>query len=70
MIKALGRTGDGRPLLILGLSGESVTRLMADEPIAFDLAVMGLPACQLGIVGGRSEYAIMDQLRDVGLVAD
>lgn len=69
MIKALGRTGDGRPLLILGLSGENVTRLMADEPISFDLEAMGLPACQLVIVGGRTEQAIMDQLRGVGLVS-
>jgi hypothetical protein len=68
MIKAVGRTGLGRPLLILGLSGENVTRLMADEPISFDLAELGLPPMRVVIVGGRTEDAITEQLAEHGLL--
>lgn len=69
MIKASGRTGDGRPLVILGLSGESMTRLMADEPIVLDLAELGLPPTVITIVGGRTEDAITDRLRATGLLS-
>lgn len=62
MIRATGEI-DGRPLLILGLSGENMTRLMADEPIRIDLAPLGLPDITVLVVGGRTEEAIMDQLR-------
>lgn len=68
MIKATGRTGDGRPIVLLGLSGENVTRLMAEEPIRFDLAELGLPPTVVVIVGGRTEDAITEKLTKVGLV--
>lgn len=70
MIKAVGRTGAGVPLLILGLSGENMTRLMADEPIKIDLAELGLRPMQVVIVGGRTEDAITDQLIAVGLLPE
>lgn len=60
MIKATGRTGDGRPFVLLGLSGENVTRLMADEPITVDLAASasreqsGSAATQLRSCGSRA----------------
>lgn len=68
MIKATGKTGDGRPLVLLGLSGENVTRLMADEPIRLDLAELGLPPMVVVIVGGRTEDAITEKLTEVGLL--
>lgn len=68
MLKASGRSGDGRPLVILGLSGENMTRLMADEPIEFDLADLGLPSTQVVIVGGRTEDDVAEQLRAHGLL--
>lgn len=68
MIKATGKTGDGKPLVLLGLSGENVTRLMADEPITFNLAEMGLPALQVVIIGGRTQAEIVAQLEQYGLV--
>lgn len=68
MLKASGRAGDGRPLVILGLSGENMTRLMADEPIEFDLVDLGLPPTQVVIVGGRTEDDIAEQLRGRGLL--
>ena len=70
MIKAAGRTGDGTPLAILGLSGENMTRLMADEPIRVNLAELGLPSVQILIVGGRTEGAITAQLQQAGLLTD
>lgn len=68
MLKASGRTGDGRALVILGLSGENMARLMAAEPITFDLADLGLPPTQVVIVGGRTEDDIAGQLREQGLL--
>lgn len=69
MIKAQGRTGDGRPLVVIGLSGENVTRLMANEPILFDLAELGLPTTQVLIVGGRTETDILADLTANELIA-
>jgi hypothetical protein len=68
VIKATG-VSDGKPMLLLGLSGENVTRLMAGEPITFETAPMGLPPMVVVIMGGRTEGAIVDQLREVGLVS-
>ncbi len=71
MIKAAGKTGLGLPLLILGLSGENVTRLAAGEPIMIrgtELAAMGIPAVELAIVYGRTEQDIIDELSARGLL--
>jgi hypothetical protein len=40
-MKATGQAGDGRPMLLLSLSGENVTRLMANERIRLDLRPLG-----------------------------
>ena len=61
MIKALVTTPKG-PLVILGLSGENMTRLMADEPILVNLEDLGLLPIQIAIVGGRTEGEIMSSL--------
>ena len=66
MLKASGRTADGKPLLIVGLSGENMTRLMADEPIRLDIAQLGLPDVVVLIVGGRTENAIAERLTSLG----
>lgn len=67
MIKAAGTRG-GKPMLILGLSGENMTRLMAGEPIMLDTAALGLPEMNVVIVGGRTEDAITADLRAHGLL--
>jgi hypothetical protein len=69
MIKARGLQ-HGQPLVILGLSGENMTRLMAKEPILFDLAELGLPATSVVIVGGRTEADITADLRQHGLITE
>lgn len=68
MSKASGRTGDGTPLVVLGLSGENITRLMADEPIWFNLAELGFSSVEVLIVGGRTEDSIVTDLQDAGVI--
>jgi hypothetical protein len=68
VIKAAG-TSNGRPLLILGLSGENMTRLMAGEPIRLDTAPLGLPTMTVLILGGRTEEDIANDLRTHGIIA-
>ena len=69
MIKATGTHG-GKPMLLLGLSGESITRLMADEPIQVDVGQLGngMPELVVVLTAGKTEQAIADQLRAAGLI--
>lgn len=70
MLKFAGRTGLGLPLLLLGLSGENVARLVAGEPIRIsseDLARMGLPQMVIAIHYGRTEQAILDEVKAHGV---
>lgn len=67
MIKARGEAKDGNLLLVLGLSGENITRLVAGEPVyigASELTGMGFPAMHIGIVYGKTERAILKQLSE------
>lgn len=64
MIKAI--VSDDRhpgPMVVLGLSGENVTRLVAGEPILIDLAQLGLPPQRVSIVYGKTEEAIVAELK-------
>lgn len=61
MIKAMGTMG-GKPLLIFGLSRENVTRLMAQKPIAVNVAALGGPEMTVLLVGGRTEDDIHTEL--------
>lgn len=63
MIKARGKTALGEDLVLLGLSGENVTRLVAGEPMKFSLADVELAPIQVAIVYGKTEEAILEQLR-------
>lgn len=64
MIKAAGQL-NGKPLLVIGLSGENIARLMSDEPIIFDTGPFGLPALSVLIVGGKTEDDIARDLSAV-----
>ena len=60
----------GVPVLLLGLTGESVTRIIAGEPIAIsaaDLQAMGLPAIEIGITYGRTNEDILAAIRGHGV---
>lgn len=70
MIKAAGRTGAGSPLVLLGLSGENITRLVAGEPIritAADMQALGLPPVEIVLHFGKTESAILAELRQFGV---
>ncbi|MEU9208522.1 hypothetical protein AB0D27_11350 [Streptomyces sp. NPDC048415] len=62
MIKAVLREPQGTSVVVLGLSGENMTRLMADEPIVLNLAELGLPPQRILLMGGRTEEAITARL--------
>lgn len=68
MITGNGRDGNGRPVLVIGLSGENMTRLMADEPIIIDGAAVGFGDLTVALLGGRTEQDIVARLSAVGLV--
>lgn len=68
MIKAL-ITMDGERVAILGLSGENMARLMADEPILIDLIELGLPSQKVLIVGGKDEDTIAAHITAVHAAA-
>lgn len=64
MIKALLREPAGQAVVVLGLSGENMTRLMANEPIVIQVAELGLPPMKILLMGGRTEEAIAAQLTE------
>jgi len=71
MIKAASRTALGEPFLFLGLSGESVTRLAAGESILItssQLAELGLPPMVIAIHYGKTEDAILAEIKGHGVV--
>lgn len=58
----------GRPSAVLfGLTGENITRLVAGEPISFNLAEMGLPDTPVTIMYGKTEDDIIVTLRSYGV---
>lgn len=70
MIKAVGRTGLGVPLLLLGLSRENVARLVAGEPVrvsAAEMGRLGMPQIEVAICYGKTEQAIIDELKALGV---
>jgi hypothetical protein len=76
VIKGRGRTGDGRDLILLGLSHENVARLFADEPIVVRTAEPGPRGVGLEggpvvvLVAGSTEDAIVESMRAAGVTAE
>jgi len=70
VFKATSRMKDGRPLVILGMSGVNVTRMIAHEPVTVDVGALGdgMPELQVVIMYGKTEAVIVDQLREAGLI--
>lgn len=69
MIKLRFRDSDGQPTLaLLGLTRENIDRLVAGKPIRFDLAELGLPACQFAIVYGETERDVLVPFAERGIV--
>ena len=69
MIKAAAWNDNG-PILILGLSGENMTRLMAGEPIALETQQLhpALPPLKICILGGRTEEDITEIIKNLNIL--
>lgn len=61
MIKAVVTAADSK-VVILGLSGQNVTRLAAGEPIRFQGDEIGIPGHMFVIMYGRTEDAMVAEL--------
>ena len=66
MIKAFGEK-DGKPYLLLGLDGENITRLVAGEPIAFDLVGEHSGRMRVGIFYGKTPEDLRARLAEIGV---
>jgi hypothetical protein len=66
VIKAAG-TLRGKPMLLLGLSGENVTRLAAGEPMVIAGGPLGFDGYVV-IVYGRTEDELKADLQRTGLI--
>lgn len=67
MIKARMNTEHG-PMVLLGLSGENISRLIAGEPIHVDLAALDLPTTLIAITYGKTERHIAAEWERHGLL--
>jgi hypothetical protein len=67
MIKFVTQSKDGAKVIGLGLEAENINRLIDGQPIAFDMAELGLPGQKILIMYGESQDDIKQQLRDSGL---
>lgn len=65
MIKAKGKTAEGRDLVLVGLSRKNLERLLESKPIVIDttlqLNIIGGPV--IAILGGETEEEIEKELR-------
>jgi hypothetical protein len=67
MIKAVLTRQDGTgAVIVLGLSGENITRLAAGEPILIDGGDIGIPGKQIAIIYGKTEDVIAESLQHHG----
>jgi hypothetical protein len=61
MIRAYGLLGDGKSLLIVGLSRENLTRMVEGRPVYFAVEA-GAEVSAVAIVFGEDEAAIHKEL--------
>lgn len=68
MIKALGKDGNGRTALFLGLSRKNTERLLQGKPIVVRLDELDatLPGMDVVLLGGETEADITEDLRSIG----
>lgn len=67
MIKAAGKTGDGTPLLLIGLSAEDIKQLQQGRATEFTTAPLGLPVMRIVVAAGQAGSDILDKMRDQDL---
>lgn len=63
MIKAIGKNiKTGHPVMVIGLSRGNCNKLLADQPILFNVASIGLPPMEVLIMGGETEDTMREEL--------
>lgn len=62
MVKALGKTLDGTPMILLGLSAKNIELLKARKPMLVELSELGMEG-QIAIFYGETEEAIEAELK-------
>lgn len=62
MIKALAKTLDGAPMILLGLSAKNIELLKARKPILAELSELGMEG-QVAIFYGETEEEIEAELK-------
>lgn len=62
MIKATGQRKGGKPFVLLGITGENVTRIVAGEPLKVNLNEVGLDDIEIAIVYGKTEEDLVAQI--------
>lgn len=67
MLKLLMHRGD-RKLLVLGLTGENITRLLAAEPAVVNLDEFGITGIDLVIDYGKTGNDLIDAWLRLGLL--
>jgi hypothetical protein len=62
MIKATGTRGNGKPFVLVGITGENVTRIVAGEPLKINLGDVGLDDIEIAVVYGKTEAELVAQI--------
>jgi hypothetical protein len=68
MIKIKYRIGDGKPFALIGLTEENIARLVAGEPILFDMSEFDMPPCIFSIAYGKTERDLLVPLAELGII--
>jgi hypothetical protein len=65
VISAVGTRPDGQPLVVVGVTTEDATRVLAGEPILVDTEHVYplLPPVRVVLMGGASNEAMLAELR-------
>lgn len=68
-ISTVSEAGEPRAMLVIGLSGENVTRLVAGEPILTKLDELGFAGMDLAVLYGKTEDEIVVDLKKLDAAA-
>lgn len=68
MIKATLTVPGGKTLIILGFSGDNLSRLLDDQPVLIRGAEIQIADFDIMVMGAPTEDGILDQIRKAGLL--
>lgn len=67
MVKMTATTGDGRTIVIVGMSQANVDRIKAGEPLVWELKDVGIPSVIVTVMFVETEDAIAEEMRGTGI---